>query len=278
VAQRALYLDLRKIVETKEDSGWVVDSVRQLESLEPTLHSLCQVEPYTRRALDAWIDRGLQLAGGSAENSYRAHGHSLEAASHALTLERTLGLLRYGEAHAHECPFWLEPRAKFDGQQYDGAHWVVLAESTGFASLVLKSWIPALGGGGRLLLGHGIAAQLTLAVGGELAASGTFVPQDGQGFDATAALAAPILLRYTRLSRMLDIELAPVVRFAARHKSWPPGARIELGVGISGLRGAAFMGYNMLYLGYEVHPRIAHIAMDHTIQLGTRLALDWSPR
>lgn len=277
-AQRALYLDLRKIVELHEDAGWVVDSVRARDSLEPSLHSLCQVEPGAQQALDAWLGRRLQLQGGSAESVYRAHGRSLSAAAEALALERTRLLLRLGMQHVDECPFWLAPHADFEGQQSDAGRFFLLAESTGFVSLVLQDWVPALGGGGRLLLGRGLGTQLSAALGAELAASGTLVPRDGHGLDATATIAVPLMLRITRLSRMLDLELAPVVRFASGHEAWPPGARLTVGAGIAGLRGAAFMSYTELYLGYELHPGAHGVATDHTLVLGTRLATDWSPR
>lgn len=276
--QRALYLDLRKIVELHEDSGWVLDAAHARDSLEPTLHSLCQVEPGARAQLTQWLDRRLQLQGGSAAEVYRAHGHSLSAASEALALERSLLLLGAGMQNAESCPFWLEPHADFAGQQYDTGHLFLLAESTGFVSLVLKSWVPALGGGGRLLLGYGVGSQLDVALGMEAAASGTLIPNDGQGLDATAALALPVLLRITRFSRQLDIELAPVVRFASGHDSWPPGARLALAAGIAGLRGATFMSYSELYLAYELHPGGHGAPADHTIALGTRFGVDWSPR
>jgi hypothetical protein len=277
LAERALYLDLRKIVETNEDSGWIADEVRLHANLEPALRSICQVSPAVHLALDRWLEDQLHRAGGSAEAIYRAHGSQLSAASEALSIERVRALLSYAHQHANECPFWLTTRAGFAGEQSDAGRWVLLAESTGFASLMLKRWIPALGGGGRLLVGHGVGSQLTLAIGAELSASGAFVPTGNQGFDAFGSVAVPVLMRVTRFSRLLDLELAPVMRFGSGPAAWPPGARVELGLGISGLRGSAFMSYTMLYLGYELHWRIGNSPTDQTLQIGTRLAVDWAP-
>jgi hypothetical protein len=277
LAERALYLDLRKIVETNEDSGWVADSVRLHANLEPALRSVCQVPASAQAGLDRWLVARLRRAGGSAEAIYRAHGSQLSAASEALSIERVRALLSYARQRSSECPFWLNPRAEFAAEQSDAGRWVLLAESTGFASLMLRRWIPALGGGGRLLIGHGIGSQLTLALGAELAASGAFIPTGNQGFDAFGSLAVPVLMRVTRFSRLLDIELAPVMRFGSGPPAWPAGVRIELGVGISGVRGSAFMSYTMLYLGYELHWRIANNPTDQTLQIGTRLAVDWAP-
>lgn len=276
-AQRALYLDLRKIVETNEDSGWIVDRARLRANLEPALQSLCRVDASSAQALEGWLGAQLTLQGGSALEVYRSHGRRLRAAAEALSLERSLALLRYAERERAQCPFWLEPDPAFAGQQGDAARWMILAESTGFASLVLARWIPAIGGGGRLLLGRGLGPQLTAAIGVEAFASGAFISSDDHGFDATGSLAAPVLVRWSRFSRLIDVDLAPVMRFGSKHAAWPPGARVELAGGISGLRGASFMNYAMLYLGYEVHFRDHRSGADHTLMIGTRFGTDWSP-
>jgi hypothetical protein len=276
-AERALYLDLRKIVETNEDSGWIADGARLRANLEPALHSLCRTSDGAARALERWLETRLELQGGSALAVYRSHGRRLSAASEALSLERSLLLLRYAESERAQCPFWLEPEAAFAGQHSDAQRWVLLAESTGFASLVLKRWIPAIGGGGRLLLGRGFGPQLTAAIGAEAFASGAFISSDDHGFDATGSLAAPLLVRWSRLSRVIDLDVAPVLRFGSQRGAWPPGVRAELGAGISGLRGGAFMNYAMLYLGYELHFKSPHTPADNTIMIGTRFGTDWGP-
>lgn len=276
-AQRALYLDLRKIVETNEDSGWIADRARLRANLEPALQSLCRVDVADAHALDAWLSAQLRLQGGSALEVYRSHGRRLHAAAEALSLERSLSLLRYAESERAQCPFWLEPDVGFAGQDGDAARFVILAESTGFASLVLARWIPAIGGGGRVLLGRGFGPQLTAAMGVEAFASGAFISSDDHGFDATGSLAAPVLVRWARLSRLIDLDLAPVMRFGSRHRAWPPGVRVELAAGISALRGATFMNYAMLYVGYEVHMKDRRAAADHTLMIGTRFGTDWSP-
>src|ERR1700712_793154 len=228
---RALYLDLRKVIETQEDGGWVHDPTRLRAGLEPALASTCQVAPGARRALAAWLDAQLLLL-PSPEAELRAR-HALSAANEALHVRRTRALLQFAEQHAAECPFWIEPDPEFRGRQYDGRGFFVLAETPAFVSLVLASGIPALGGGGRLLIGHGLGDRLSVALGAEVAASGTLVPNDGQGLDATATIAAPWLLRITRLSRILDVEIAPVLRWATGHPAWPPGVRVAVGAGIA---------------------------------------------
>jgi hypothetical protein len=276
-AERALYLDLRKIVDTNEDGGWTVDWLRMQANLEPALRSTCQVEPRTRAELDAWLGEQIVLAGGPAEQAYRLHGTALGGLASSLSLERTRALLRYAHSRAPlDCPFWLAPNAEFAGVQGDAARWVLLGETQAFVTFMLPGNVPALGGGGRLFLGHGIGSRLTLAAGVDVAASGTFIPSPGAGpgVEAYLTLATPVLLRGTWFSRLYDVELSPVVRLAQGRSSWPPGARIQLGGGFSSVRTSQFMPYFMFYAGYEIHPADGRFGVDHTIQLGTRISLD----
>ncbi len=276
-SERALYLDLRKMVDSSEDGGWTVDWLRLQGNAEPALRSVCQVEPATRSALDAWLAERVARAGGPAEQAYRANGKHLDRVAETLSLERTRALLSYANEHAaKDCPFWLTPKPSFRGEQGDSGRWVLLGETQAFGTITLPSKVPALGGGGRVFLGHGLGSQLTLALGADMAASGTFIPSQGgaQGIDAYLTFASPVLLRVTRFSRLFDVELAPVIRRASGKKTWPPGARIQLGYGFSSVRTSPFMPYFMFYVGYEIHPTNGRYAVDHTIQLGTRLSLD----
>ena len=276
-AERALYLDLRKIVDTNEDGGWTVDWLRMQANLEPALRSTCQVDARTRSELDAWLGEQIVLAGGPAQQAYFERNRNLNAVARALSLERTRALLRYAESRAAlDCPFWLAPRSDFAGEQGDAARWVLLGETQAFGTFMLPGNVPALGGGGRLFLGHGIGSRLTVAAGVDVAASGTFIPSPGSGpgVEAYLTLATPVLLRATWFSRLYDVELSPVVRLAQGRSSWPPGARIQLGGGFSSVRTSQFMPYFMLYVGYEIHPADGKFGVDHTFQLGTRISLD----
>ncbi len=278
-AQRALYFDLRKIVEVNEDSGWTMDAARLQVSVEPALRSVCQVQPSARAELDRWLTAEITRNGGPARSAYLTNGGDLHAVAAALSLERTRALLRAAEQKASsDCPFWLSPRQDFAGEQADYRQWVVLGETQAFGPVAVPGPIPALGGGARLLLGRGVSPQLTLALGADAAASGTFIPNSGNGgVDAYLTLAAPIMLRTIRFSRVFDVELAPVVRLAHGQSGWPPGARLELGYGLTSIRSSPFMSYYMIYVGYEAHGIGDGSQMDHTIQLGTKLSVDWVP-
>jgi hypothetical protein len=276
-AERSLYLDLRKIVDDAEEGGWTVDSRRLEANREPALRSVCQVDPRARSSLDAWLAEQIRLGGGPAETQYENRGRDLSAVSGVLSFERTRLVLHDAESHAAvDCPFWLAPRADFTGVQGDFERWVVIAETQAFVTLMVPGTVPALGGGGRVFLGRGLGPRTTLALGADVAASATFIPQGNSGIDAYATVAMPVLYRWTEFSKMLDIELAPIVRFSPAGKAWPPGARVELGGGFSSVTLSSFMSYFMLYAGYELHGLATH-SPDHTFQFGTRLGFDWVP-
>jgi hypothetical protein len=280
--ERALFVDLRKSVELSESTGWYVDESQLRNNAENILRSACQVDPALRDDLDAWLSGQIELAGGSAEQVYLAHGKDLGAADKVLALERTRMFLRYANQHAAtDCPFWLTPKDDFIGVQGDAHRFVLLAETNGFGSLVIEGSNAALGGGGggRLLVAHGIGPQLTLAVGGEVGGVGAFVPNDkgGRGLDTTFTAGVPILLRWTRYSRLLDFEVAPVARLNPGEPVLPPGIRSSVGVGLTTMRASSFMPYAVLWVGYEYHPASNDSPRDHSMLIGTRVGIDWDP-
>jgi hypothetical protein len=275
-AERALYIDLRTAVDTAESDGWYADWVRLPTISDAALRSICQVSPRSRDGLDRWIEHQIALQGGSAEQIYHAQGNRLGPASQALSLERARALLLVVKAHAeHDCPFFLQPDdARFIGVQGDDRRWLLLAETNAYATFVFETHTPAIGGGGRLLLGHGIGPQLTLAAGGELTAAATLLPSSKGSVDGIATVAVPVLLRLSEFSRFYDFELAPVARFQGGSKAFPPGARFLLSIGFSSLRTKDLMNYFALYLGYEYHFHSRGSPADNTIQGGTRIAFD----
>jgi hypothetical protein len=129
-AERALFIDLRKIVELSESTGWVIDRIQVEKNAEDVMRSVCQVDPALRDDLEAWLTGQIEVNGGPAEQLYREHGDDLSAADRTLALERTRTLLRYGNAHAaQDCPFWLKPSSSFDGVQGDAHRFVVSARA-----------------------------------------------------------------------------------------------------------------------------------------------------
>jgi hypothetical protein len=274
--ERALYIDLTKSVQLSEDSGWGIDRIELEEQAENAMRSACQVDPARRAALAAWLDGQLALAGGPSEPRYRATGELDET---ALRIERVRALLDYTEAHAaEECPYWIEQDPDFRGRQGDADRFVLLAESQGFGAIVIEGDQKAVGGGGsgRLLLGHGIGPQLTLATGVEVGGTGAFVASEGgkRALETTFVGALPVLLRWTNLSRVFDLEVAPVMRLDT---SASPGFRTAFGAGLVTMRNSTYMPYVVLWLGYEYQPPDAQSPADHSLRIGTRVGVDWDP-
>jgi hypothetical protein len=56
-AQRALYRDLRKIVDLRDRTGWVVDRIDVQEVAPSAMRSACQVGEPARLSLASWLDR-----------------------------------------------------------------------------------------------------------------------------------------------------------------------------------------------------------------------------
>lgn len=280
--ERALFIDLRKAVELTESTGWVVDRVQLDRNAENALRSVCQVDPALRDDLDAWISGQIALHGGPAERMYKENGNDLGAAESVLSLERTRALLRYANDHAaDDCPFWLEPSRNFDGVENDDNRFVLLAETIGFGSLAIQKDQAALGGGGggRVLFAHGLGPQLTFGFGGEIGGVGAFTANEkgGRSLETTFTAGVPLLLRFTRFSRVLDLEVTPIVRLNPGWDVFPPGVRASAGVGILTMRASAFMPYVVLWVGYEYHPKSSSTPEDHALHIGTRVGVDWAP-
>ena len=285
--ERGLYLDLRKAVRLAEQEDWVVDRLEVDEPLERVMASVCATSRETREDLRAWVDQrideeaGFQVSGDGAP-SERVHAHEGEMngrVEEVRTLERVRLVLDAAEKTAAECPYWTEEDPGFAGKESDEARFVILAESLGAAALRFADGETAIGGGGggRVFLGYGFSRRLTLAIGGEVAASAT-LPETDEGartFVAVASSAVPLLFRISDVSRHLDIELTWRTLYPQGPN--PHGLRVGIGYGLSTPRVASFMPYALLWVGYEVFPAQNASPAVHAILLGTRVGLDWDP-
>lgn len=286
-APRGLYVDLRKAVILEEQEDWVVDRLEVADALEGVMGSVCASTRETREDLRAWIDTRIEAEAGpgmaGAPNPsrllYERAGEMNGDIEDIRTLERVRLLLASAEDTATECPYWLEEDEEFAGRESDEARFVILAESLGGGALRVGGGTTEFGagGGGRLMLGYGFSRRLTIALGGEIGASGT-LPETDDGsrtFEAVAASAVPLLLRISDVSRHFDIELTWRTLYPegpARH-----GMRIGLGYGLSTPRIAGFMPYALLWIGYELFPAQLGAPAEHAIIVGTRVGVDWDP-
>ena len=282
-AERALYLDVRKIVSAEQRTGWVVDRL-ELDHVAPlAMRSICQAEPEVRRRVLSWLDARVAEGGGSAKALWERSGRERSGGvDELLLLERVRMTVAAGDGNSEaDCPFWLPEDPEFVGVQASAYRFVLMLESRGgLFGLVRDGKVEfGGGGGGRILGAYGFDHRFSLALGVELA-GGAF-PQEstdgGISLSTTFGTAVPLLLRTHLPGLLIDVEVAPVVWFTTRTAAFPPGLRASAGVGLPGLRSGAFMPYAMLWLGYEYHPPRGSQPEVHVFGLGTRIGLDLDP-
>jgi hypothetical protein len=277
--QRALYDDLRIIVQSHETTEWLIDEY-EIQDLAPSvLQSVCQVEPAQRQALRAWLSGEIERQGGPAREAWEREGRELSAISRLLSLERTLLALDWADSVAQEkCPFYLLPDADFAGVHGNAARFVLLAESSGGGAMFIRDGTLRFGGGGagRLLAGAGLDPSWTLAAGAEFGGGGAFALDDFDNptLSATAFAALPVLLRFRDETVIYDLDLAPLSMLSTDSFEWPPAVRVAVGAGVVTPRIAGFMPTIVLQLGYEWHPPEDGGEPWHVLRVGTRIGVD----
>jgi hypothetical protein len=282
--ERALYADLRQIVDTEERVGWIIDKY-EVQQVAPTaLQSVCQVSQQRRFGLLDWLGDRIEAEGGPAEDAYAQNGHDLDELAELLTLERMRLVLQYTDEHAEEeCPFWYSPDPEFAGVQTDTNRFVGIAESMGGLMVIMRSDGASLGGGGglRLLPGFGFSDRVTMFLGIEVGGSGA-VSQDsedegGQSFSARPVGGVPLLLRLHDDTWVYDFEVTPLAQYYQEEVSMPPGFRAAFGVGIGSVRIGSIMPFGVGFLAYEFMPSFLDLPASHSIRIGTRVGLNYDP-
>jgi hypothetical protein len=278
--ERALYSDLRQIVDTRQRIGWTVE-VAEIEDAAPSaLQSVCQVEEERRIHLLDWLDQRIADEGGPVEEAWENNGESLDGLGELMTLERMrLLLTRADERAGHDCPFYLKPDPEFAGVQTDTDRVILLAESFGALSLIVQDEEVLLGGGGslRLLPGYGASDRVTLALGVELGASGAVSQTaEEQQLVARPSGAVPFIVRLHDDTWIYDLEVSLIARYADGSVT-TPGIRVAPALGIGSVRIGALMPVALAVLAYEYYPAFEELPASHAVRLGTRIGLDYDP-
>jgi len=279
-SESALYVDVRKAVELRESTEWVVDRLEVEALAASAMRSACQADAPARERLLTWLDAEITRVGGPAEAAYRRDRDADIDAS--LSLERVRAVVRYADEHAHECPFWLIPEPDFAGVQSDAYRLVLLGESVGGGGMIVSGGRARLGGGGggRLTLAVGVNQRITLGVGAEIGGIGSFGNEDatgGRSLVARFTAAVPLLLRITNVSRLIDFEIAATARWSSSDLRLPPGVRGAIGYGLTTVRVGPFMPTAVAYISYEYLPPGDGFGAEHLILLGTKVGLDFDP-
>ncbi len=276
---RALYIDAKKALNGEHRTGWTVDRVEIEAAAAQAEPSACQVPADTRKALLRWVRLQIALEGGPAVARYR-RGEKKRDLDGLIDLEQLLAVLETAEQHLPaDCPFWLEPDPGFSGIHSTAHRFVLIAESMGAGSLLMRSGQVRVAGGGsaRLLAGYGASARLELALGAE-GGGDAILEKDEQGNLSPAGafrFGVPIWLRLHEVDRIYDFELAAISRFEnGVFRPW--GMRAAVGGGVTGLRRLGFMPALEMWLGYEVFPAQGHEPAQHALRLGTRVGFDYA--
>lgn len=281
--ERALYLDLQKIVDSRARFEWVADRIEAEQAARQAMRSLCLVDAAGRDRLRTWITAEVVARGGPAAAQYAA-GVPLGDLGKVVRLERVRVVMDVVEPRlANECGFWAQPDSAFAGVQTDARRFVFFLESNGGGQLYLNYHPLTFGGtgAGRLLLGYGLDDRFTLAAGPELGAASTFPRDEVTGTRSVKAAflaGAPLLLRYAHSTFLLDSEVGVTARAPEDDlEGWQFGYRTMIGLGTSEPRIGDFMGYLLFTVGYELVPGNDHHETAHILRLGTRFGFDLDP-
>lgn len=235
----ALYRDLERLVSLRAAAGWQIDRI-ELEVLLPdVLMSACQVQPAQRVLLRDWLDARIAALGGPVEQAYRARDRDLGQITELLALSRIRMTLGHAMDTADaDCPFWLEPRARFRGRQISDDRWQISLSGGGSGILVSRALEEDLqfGGSGRFLFGRNLGSSLALYAGLEAGGSASF-PKTDSGERSTLLVSVdavvPAVARYRMLNTHVDLEAGYLAH--ATEDDW---ANIEHGMHL----GLAFGG------------------------------------
>lgn len=263
-AVEALINDMRHMVQAAQAGGWQIDRYEIEELMPNALDSVCRATRLVRddalRSLEAQV-----LASGSLEEAY-AREPNLRKLKPFLTLVRTQKLLAEAVRLAEtECPFYIKPTDKFEGQQGVSHRFLVSAESEGTAQIQKIGDTFEIGGGGsgRLLFGYGFGS-LSAFAGLELSGAG-MLPVGAPATELTVSyfMAAPLVLRVTKVNWQYEVETAAIVHFQDDDLNPATGFRVAGGVGVQTHRRLVFLPWGGLFAGW-----------DHFVE-GTRPATDF---
>lgn len=278
---RALLVDVERIVDAEEASGWFLDEEAYSSVRSTMLESVCRTPPLARSsALDSLAVSA--AAAGEPRVLYERRGRELTAdVERALTLDRSLRVLTRAVASAeHDCPFWAEPSVEFRGLQTAQERIVLSLEGGGNAQVRRTDGDWTLGGGGlgRALVGYGIGPRLTLLAGAEFGGGAMLEPNSEQRNVVLNYFSAlPMIVRVHRLAWHYDVELAPVGLFQSSNSAWSFGTRGGLSIGLSALRARGVLPWAGASLSYEYYFAGGGREAAQFLRGGLRVGFLWDP-
>jgi len=278
-AARSLLLDVERIVDDEESTGWFVDEDAVLAMKRSLLESVCRTPPVARELALGELERA-SAREGSAKSLYEAEGRKVTAlVERARAAERRLLALRTAVGWAREqCPIWVETDSAFRGRQTDRDRFALHLESGGNAQIRITEGSATIGAGGvgRALLGHGFGGDLSFLFGLEFGGGAMLRPgADSTEFVVNYFPAIPLLLRLHDIAWHYDLELCPVALFQADNERLSYGFRVGGGVGVSGLRTRGVVPWAGAVLMFEHYFPNGRRSATEFLRGGVRVGITW---
>ncbi|MGE0325018.1 MAG: hypothetical protein AB7K71_15380 [Polyangiaceae bacterium] len=277
-ATRGLLLDLERILDSQEGSGWFLDQ-QELDEAYPTLlESVCRAPLSARQAALREVERRAKLAGdprAKFEQSHELDSETQEALHAARRLQLIQAALDGAEA---DCPFWVEPDAEFTGRQTDNSSWTLNLETGGVLQVrqTEGSWTYGGGGAGRILAGKNLDGPLTLLFGGEFGGGAMLKPKTNPSeFVLNYFPAVPLVFRVRDGSWHYELETAAVSLFQADNGNISFGGRIGAGIGLWALRTRNVLPWAGFAVAYEYYPEGGSRERAHFFRGGLRVGFSF---
>jgi hypothetical protein len=280
-----LLLDVRKVVELQEITGWKIDRY-EFEAMMPNaLMSVCGAASSVR-------DEALEEAraetvrrGGPLDVAMASRGGSVVGLESLLFATRVEGLLQRAiERAPGECPPWIVPSTAFDAVQSPVDRWMLVAEGGGQGTVQLafdrSDEAPTAtlggGGGGRLLAGRAFGETWSLRFGPDVSAK-ALVQRRGETttLPLQFQFGLPVVLRRTERSWFSSVEVAPLALVVEDDPRLRGGVRAGVMLGRSTLRVRSLVPWAGLGVEVEAFPSPDERPTLVNVKGGLRAGIDW---
>ncbi|MDP7039064.1 MAG: hypothetical protein QGI45_07905 [Myxococcota bacterium] len=256
---KALVRDVTIVVRLHEQTSWYADALEIDEIIEDVLRSTCLARDEVRTQALLWLDEEIGRLGGGAKEQWLEKNKDLGEVKDVLRLERVRMSLKRANDIAEEkgCPFWVEPRRRFLGEQSYAERLILGFEAGGRFMLGWQNKSFGFGGGGasRVLFGYGTAKKFSFLGGFEFGGGGRFSDfQFGQRLEMPTALfivALPMVFRWHHVVSFNEIELSPAMYLNQLDDVFQPGIQSAIGLGFPRTRLADILPHVTFWLSYS---------------------------
>jgi hypothetical protein len=280
-----LLLDLRKIVELQESTGWKIDRY-EFEAMMPNaLMSVCRASVGVRSAALFEAREAVVHLGGPLEEAIARRGGAADGLDTLLFASRVDALLaRAIERAPSECPPWIAAAPTFDALQSPVDRWLLVAEGGGQGTVQVELDRPdgtsgatlGGGGGGRLLVGRAFGETWSLRFGPDLSAK-ALVKRSGESttLPLQFQVGLPVVLRRTSVSWFSSAEIAPLALVVEDDPRVRAGVRAGVMVGRSALRVRSLVPWAGIGVEVEAFPSPDERPTLLNVKGGLRAGIDW---